>query len=156
MEKLNFEIKCSLNIRKFGDLKHSLTAPPESATQFSSRNVPDVETKYINELYRLAGMYCSHVGENDYIFNFGHSYAVQIVNTSAEPKVGKWVMPMSVKLDSILQETPLDNARDLKPFLVNCKHYTDCYDQRVKQYNELKVRCGVVMYFQHQILLPQV
>lgn len=146
LEKLNFQIRCNLNITKFGDIKHLLTTPEPDPTE-SSKRIPDVETEYMDLLFQLAGMHCTKFDENEYVFSFGvldnnisvDTYAVQIVNVSKDPKVGKYVMPDGVDMDRILLETPLVNATDLKPFLANCKHRIDCYINRVKQYNELQL-----------------
>ncbi|XP_046471155.1 uncharacterized protein [Neodiprion pinetum] len=146
LEELNFQIECCLNISKFGDIKHLFDFSTQSLI-VPSKRLPDTDTEYIDQLYRLAGMHCTKFTENEYIFNFVSSsvdtadriYTVQVTCVSDKLKLGKWVMPMSINMNSILLQTPLTRTCDLKSFLMNCKHHIECYTNRVKQYNEFQV-----------------
>ncbi|XP_048506347.1 uncharacterized protein LOC125499942 [Athalia rosae] len=144
LKALNFRIKCSLNISKFGDIKHLFQS--KSPQYFAPGKIPDVIAKYTDELYRFTGIHCIKFVENESLFNFactssnadGGAYGVQIKNTAEKIIIGKWIMPMSVDMKSILKETPLQDPDELKSFLRNCKHHIDCYTNRMNQFIELQ------------------
>lgn len=155
LKALNFEIECCLKITNFGDIEHLLDYP-KSTSSFSLKKIPDVDMEYTDELFQLAGMRCTMLTDNEYIFSFvssgdlntkNRNYAVQIICDSDKPKLGKWNMPKSTNMDSLLLETPLRRAIDIKPFLANCKHRIDCFSRRAKQYDDLKVKLDISIWF---------
>jgi len=48
-------------------------------------------------------------------------------------------MPVSVDMNQMLAETPIDDLKNLTSFIKNCKHNIDCYVVRQEQFMSLKV-----------------
>ncbi|KAF7388724.1 hypothetical protein HZH68_012666 [Vespula germanica] len=105
-----------------------------------------------NDLYRFAGIHCvksdmaivTEFSAGDKVTN-NSLFSIEILQINDQYKLGKWVMPLSIDLNDILSKYPLDNPKNLKPFLKCCKHYIDCYIYRRKQYYDLKKFLGDVI-----------
>ncbi|XP_025269466.1 uncharacterized protein LOC112639499 [Camponotus floridanus] len=114
-------------------------------------HVPDVQTELCDELYRFAGLRCREFNRNSrYVFEItgteqngndtkNNLYAIEImIDESGCGKLGKWVLPMSVDVQEILSQYPIDNLNNVKHFLKSCKHHVDSYLCRLKQLKELQ------------------
>ncbi|XP_033224858.1 uncharacterized protein LOC117177896 [Belonocnema kinseyi] len=99
-----------------------------------------------NELFNFAGIQCIKSFKDEYIFHFfakgeGNKscvYSVQFFNVDNKGEIGKYVMPKFMDIELILKETPLDNITYAVQFIRNCKHYIDCYHNRMDQFITLK------------------
>jgi hypothetical protein len=65
------------------------------------------------------------------------------------------MMPVSVDMNQMLTETPIDDLKNLTSFIKNCKHNIDCYVVRQEQFISLKVCLHVVEIDSIRIIIFQ-
>ncbi|XP_011866539.1 PREDICTED: uncharacterized protein LOC105561296 [Vollenhovia emeryi] len=138
----------SLQTVRFKDVKQRVTdrvlrdlvAPPRLG------RMPNVDVDLQSDLYRFAGFRCIKFQRNELVFSFtstngeqrDNAHAVQIFVKDGKGNLGKWVMPMSIDMNDILSETPIDQLKNVTAFIKNCKHNADCYAVRREQFLSLK------------------
>lgn len=139
-----------MSLKTFGDIDAE-----ESNVVLCNKEVP---RNYLQELKRsdeklklqflmCAGLWCTKRANDEYVYNFKTSFAkrpndvftVQIFDAAGTGKLGKWVMPLSVKIEDILESTPIENIKGITSFVRNCKHHVDVYSYRINEFDELQV-----------------
>lgn len=116
----------------------------EVPSRFSRTQNVQVDLQY--DLYRFAGFQCVKFRRDGCVFNFtstnedqkDNTNAIQIFIKDEKASLGNWVMPMSIDMNYLLSKTPIDNLKNLTPFIKNCKHNVDCYFVRQEQFLSLK------------------
>ncbi|KAG7213300.1 hypothetical protein KM043_002599 [Ampulex compressa] len=144
LKSLITRLEHNVKIPKFGDIKNITN--PETDNILLSNKIPNVDIKIQNELYKYAGLYSSKCTKNEFVFKFRPSnrrdkddtFAVQFFIQNGTATLGKWVMPMSVDMNNLASEIPIDKLKNVTPFLRACKHHIDCYWMRHKQFEALK------------------
>ncbi|XP_032670321.1 uncharacterized protein LOC116843732 isoform X1 [Odontomachus brunneus] len=133
-----------LETLKFGQLR--LPKPSHNNKAATHRNVPDVWMELRRDLYRFAGIQCVKC-KGSFVFVMSSTddvpssdlYTVEIlIDEHGCGKLGRWILPMSVDVQEILSQHPIDNLNNVRQFLKSCKQHVDCYTYRVKQLEELK------------------
>lgn len=136
---------------KFGQLQFAKMSLMHN-NEIANFHIPDVQTELCDELYRFVGLRCrefkrnsrfvfeiNNIEQNDNITK-NNVYAIEImIDESGRGKLGKWVLPMSVNVQKILSQYPIDKLNNVKHFLKSCKHHVDSYLCRLKQLEELQV-----------------
>ncbi|KAK2581268.1 hypothetical protein KPH14_008058 [Odynerus spinipes] len=131
------QLKAKLNAVKFDD---------EGLTESNDAGPTDIKL----ELYKYSGLYCTVANKSEQVIAFNsasreqqeNQCAIQFLKEGRKMKTGKWVMPMSVDINQLKNEIPLNNIRNLLHFVKNSKHYVDCYQSRSQQFQELKSSVG--------------
>lgn len=129
---------------RFKDVEEWLSEPASLNASPTVKNLPNVDADLQNDLYRFAGLNCVNIKRNEVTFNFASNEqqaksAVQLFFKDGKAHLGKWVMPMSIDMNEILTNKPIDNLKNVTPFVRTCKHYIDCYTVRQQQFLSLKV-----------------
>lgn len=149
IEELKCIIKqCELHVDTvcFEDIEKHTTKFEIPTAGYSSR-IPNIEVDLQNELYNFAGFNCIKFRRDEIVCHLmttnelqeNKTYAVQFFIKDGKVFLGKWVMPMSIDMPDILNNTPIDKLQDISAFLKNCQRHINCYITRQDQYLKLKV-----------------
>ncbi|EZA57296.1 hypothetical protein DMN91_002763 [Ooceraea biroi] len=154
LESIVKQCEWNLETTRFRDVEKRATELLSSKTIPRRSKIPNVEVDLQNDLYRFAGLQCAQYRRQELIFNFNSMkeqwedsiYALQIFLKNGKASLGKWVMPMSIDMNHLLTQTPIDDMKNLTSFLKNCKHNIDCYGVRQEQFLSLKERLSRMKY----------
>lgn len=137
-----------LETPKFGQLQLArevrLLSNDEAATNC---NMLDMRTEMRSDLYRFIGIRCTNC-KHRFVFEIANTdgvtwsdpYVVEIlIDEYGRGKLGKWILPMSVDVQEILSQYPIDDLNNIRQFLKSCKHHVDCYICRAEQLKKLQV-----------------
>ncbi|XP_014486239.1 PREDICTED: uncharacterized protein LOC106750421 isoform X2 [Dinoponera quadriceps] len=138
-----------LKTPKFGQLhlvrKAPLSLHSEAAT-YRDVDLPDVRTELCCDFYRFAGIRYTRC-DSTFVFEMSGTdkvtrsglYAVEILtDNNGCGKLGRWALPMSVDVQKILLQHPIDDLNNMRQFVKSTKHHVDCYVCRAKQLEELQ------------------
>lgn len=145
LKKLISDIDFQLEITTYGEYKVIDGFPSQISDSTSKSQFNNIDDILQYELFQMSGIYCVKSEEDEYVFNFSPSssikspYSVQVVTKDQTVQLGSWVMPWGINIDNIVSETPLERPKDIIDFLRNCKRNIDCYAERTKQFDDLKV-----------------
>lgn len=137
------QLQQKLNITKLINMKKISTSKSKDNLTVTS-NMP-MNTDY--EMWRYSGLYCMQSTDNGYVIGFNSSwkgqkqnlFVTELLKQDDKINIGKWVMPMSVDINQLLSEVPLDTMNNVIPFVKNCKRHCDCYMFRLQEYQAFKV-----------------
>ncbi|XP_043249147.1 uncharacterized protein LOC122395550 [Colletes gigas] len=148
LKSIILQTECSFDIFLFKDIEVSYEQNnSDVSTDTDISEVPDINIELELELFRYAGVYCVEFSEKECVFNLSASnkyekkstYVVQILNANGERRLGKWIMPESIDLHTLISKFPINETKYIPQFIRICKHYVNCYFLRHEQCHALMV-----------------
>ncbi|XP_015587989.1 uncharacterized protein LOC107264346 [Cephus cinctus] len=146
LKDLMYQMQCNMKISQFKEIQ-KLNDLDDSFSIGSPiiQNMFNGEIDLQNDLYRYMGLYCTRFSES-YTFKFittsistkNDVNTVHIINENGVGKLGKSIMPFSIDMNEILQETPIEDMSNIPLFLRNCKRKLHYHYFRMKQYQDFE------------------
>lgn len=111
-------------------------------------DIPHVQTKLFHDFYELVGIRCvKFERKSSFVFEMcsnesvtENNYMVEIlIDDDGRGLLGNSKLPVTVYVEEILSQYPINDISNVKHFLNCCKHYVDTYVCRVEQFTDLEV-----------------